>query len=116
MFKQLFSKIGKIMLPGITAVTLTGVFLFAPATTTNVAAATSNIPINMINYGGHSTTIDNSIINAHPEYLVDNSPAGPWRGNANISTFTSVGIKYFEYIDGGYEGTAPQPVPKRFAV
>lgn len=68
-------------------------------------------PISMIYYGWHDAAVDNNIINARPKYLVDNSPAGPWRGNANISKFTSAGIKYFEYIDGGYEGAVAQAIP-----
>ena len=76
-----------------------------------VMAASATVSIDLINYGGDSTAIDNTIINAHPAFIVDNSPAGPWKGNANISTFMSAGIKYFEYLDGGYEGTEPQAIP-----
>ena len=76
-----------------------------------VQAASATVSIDLINYGGDSTAIDNTIINAHPAFIVDNSPAGPWKGNANISTFMSAGIKYFEYLDGGYEGTEPQAIP-----
>jgi hypothetical protein len=90
---------------------LIGISVFAPADTESVAAASTTVPINMIYYGWHDSTVDNSIISAKPEFLVDNSPAGPWKGNASISKFTSAGIKYFEYIDGGYEGTAKQAIP-----
>src|SRR5208283_358913 len=76
-----------------------------------VMAASATVSIDLINYGGDSTTIDNTIINAHPAFIVDNSPAGPWKGNANISTFMSAGIKYFEYLDGGYEGTVARSIP-----
>jgi Putative Ig domain len=76
-----------------------------------VLAASPTVSVNLINYGGDSTAIDNTIINAHPAFIVDNSPAGPWKGNANISTFMSAGIKYFEYLDGGYEGTEAQAIP-----
>ena len=83
----------------------------ATTTANRVFAASTTAPINMIYYGWHNSTVDTQIINAHPEYLVDNSPAGPWRGNASISKFTSAGIKYFEYIDGGYEGTISRFIP-----
>jgi hypothetical protein len=76
-----------------------------------VNAASAPASINLIYYGSNSSTTDQSIINANPEYLVNNSPAGPWGGNANISKFMSAGIKYFEYIDGGYEGTVSQAIP-----
>ena len=108
---NLSGKLGKIIVPFIIALALIGVFLFAPVATSTVAAASTTVPINMVYYGWHDATVDTSITNAHPRFLVDNSPAGPWQGNANISTFTSAGIKFFEYIDGGYEGTAAQAIP-----
>ena len=83
----------------------------AIGTGSKVLAASPTVSIDLINYGGDSTTIDNTIINAHPAFIVDNSPAGPWKGNANISTFMSAGIKYFEYLDGGYEGTVARSIP-----
>jgi hypothetical protein len=87
------------------------VSIFAAMVTQNkLLAASPTVSINLINYGSDSTAIDNTIINAHPAFIVDNSPAGPWKGNANISTFVSAGIKYFEYIDGGYEGTEAQAI------
>ena len=76
-----------------------------------VNAASAPASLNLIYYGSNSSTTDQSIINANPEYLVDNSPAGPWGGNANIIKFMSAGIKYFEYIDGGYEGTVSRAIP-----
>jgi hypothetical protein len=89
-----------------------GVFAFTSiGAASRVNAASAPASINLIYYGSNSSTTDQSIINANPEYLVDNSPAGPWRGNANISKFMSAGIKYFEYIDGGYEGTVSQAIP-----
>ncbi len=105
------SKLSKAILRIVAVVTLLGVSIFAPIAANNKATAASTVPINMIYYGMHDATINNNIINAHPEYLVDNSPAGPWRGNASIGTFTSAGIKYFEYIDGGYEGAVAQAIP-----
>ena len=87
------------------------IFGFATATTNNVIAAPTTVPINMIYYGWHNDTIDTNIINKHPEFLVGNSPAGPWRGNASVSKFTSAGIKYLEYIDGGGEGSLKRSIP-----
>jgi hypothetical protein len=92
-------------------VCLSSVIFFVPP----VLAATTSIPINMVFYGLHDDTIDQRIINAHPEFLVDNSPAGPWKGNANIGKFKAAGIKYFEYLDGGYEGSLPRSIPNTLA-
>ncbi|MDP3879415.1 MAG: hypothetical protein Q8Q07_03805 [Dehalococcoidales bacterium] len=112
MKRVIFSgKPGKAMLHILTVFALIGVFIFAPVAANNVAAAPLTVPVNMIYYGWHDATVDNNIISAQPEYLVSNSPAGPWRGNASISKFTSAGIKYFEYIDGGYEGAVAQAIP-----
>jgi len=81
------------------------------ATAKEVNAASIPVSINLIYYGQNSSTTDQGIIDANPEYLVDNSSAGPWQGNADISTFMAAGIKYFEYIDGGYEGTVSRAIP-----
>lgn len=79
-------------------------------TTGNVSSsAVTPVTINMIYYGTHDSTTDQRIINAAPQFLVSNSPAGPWKTNDDISQF--VGINYFEYIDGGYEGTASRSIP-----
>jgi hypothetical protein len=86
-----------------------GVFNFTAPKIVNAASTT--VPINLIYYGQNSNTTDTSIINANPEFLVNNSPAGPWQGNADINKFMSAGIKYFEYIDGGYEGTVSRAIP-----
>src|SRR4030043_245973 len=117
MLKSFFLKLStKVILQIITIVTvvasLIGVFGFTPIGAANgVTAASATVSINLIYYGSNSSITDQSIINANPKYLVNNSPAGPWRGNANISKFMSAGIKYFEYIDGGYEGTVSQAIP-----
>jgi len=50
-----------------------------------VMAATTPVAIDMINYGSNTSSVTAAIIAAHPEFLVDNSPAGPWKGDANIS-------------------------------
>ena len=107
MLKLKFEKRGNIVCHIITVLALMVASISVIATTTanRVVAASTTVPVNMIYYGWHDSTVDTKIINAHPEFLVDNSPAGPWRGNASISKFTSAGINYFEYIDGGYEGT-----------
>lgn len=114
MFKSFFSKIhAKRMLQIITIVTAVvltvGVFGFASNGKANAAA--NPVSINLIYYGTNSNATDQNIINANPEYLVNNSPAGPWVGNADISKFMAAGIKYFDYIDGGYEGTVHQAIP-----
>jgi hypothetical protein len=114
MLKSLFLKThAKKILQIVTAITLVvstiGVFSFTTAKEVNAASTT--VSINLIYYGTNSNTSDQSIINANPEYLVNNSPAGPWGGNADITKFTSAGIKYFDYIDGGYEGTVSMAIP-----
>jgi hypothetical protein len=85
--------------------------LFSFASNEKAAAATNPVSINLIYYGTNSNTTNQIIIDANPEYLVNNSPAGPWRGNADINKFVSAGIKYFDYIDGGYENTVAQAIP-----
>jgi uncharacterized lipoprotein YehR (DUF1307 family) len=99
-----------LMLAAVTlAVSAVGVLpLFTSST---VSAAAKVLPLDMIYYGWHDTATDQRIVAAHPLALVSNSPAGPWRGNANISLFTGAGINYYEYIDGGYEGSVARPIP-----
>ena len=93
----------------ILAVSTVGVLpLFTGST---VSASATVLPLDMIYYGWHDTVTDQRIIAAHPLGLVSNSPAGPWHGNANINQFTSAGIKFYEYIDGGYEGSVARPIP-----
>jgi hypothetical protein len=88
------------------------VFIIAPiGLTQGVQAAAAPVSINMIYYGWLNNTVAQSIIDTHPTYMVANSPAGPWKGNANINQFMSAGIKYFEYIDGGYEGRVAMAIP-----
>jgi hypothetical protein len=117
MLKLIFlNKVSNAILKTITiiavVVSMIGAFVITPIGVTNrVDAATTPISINMIYYGWFNSTVTNNIINTYPKYLVANSPAGPWGGNANISLFMSAGIKYFEYIDGGYEGTIHQDIP-----
>jgi len=85
-----------------------------PAQTTNSVSynkVNKPVAVNMIYYGSNGNGIDRRIINTTPEYLVDNSPAGPANGDANIVEYKSVGIKYFEYLDGGYEGTQSRFIP-----
>lgn len=75
--------------------------------------STSPVPvaINMPYYGSNSGGADLAIVNAHPAFLINNSAAGPWKGDANISKYRSAGIKYFEYLDGGYEGRFRRSIP-----
>jgi hypothetical protein len=68
-------------------------------------------PFNLFYYGWFDANINAKIIDANPQYLIANSPAGVWHGNANIDVFTNAGIKYFEYLDGGYENTVAMAVP-----
>ncbi|MGI2336713.1 MAG: hypothetical protein ACRKGH_08780 [Dehalogenimonas sp.] len=106
---QLRKYLNRLIIIGISLI-LSLATLGIPATTNKLSAATT-VSINMIYYGWHSPATEAAIINANPTFLVSNSPAGPWRGNANISKFTAAGIKYFEYIDGGYEGTRRGGIP-----
>jgi len=76
-----------------------------PVSTYPVSSVTAPVAINMIYYGSNSNGVEQNIINAHPEFLVDNSPAGPEKGDADVVEYEAAGIKYFEYLDGGYEGT-----------
>ena len=69
------------------------------------------VAVNMIFYGSNTNGVDQRIINVDPEYLVDNSPAGPANGDADVMEYMSAGIKYFEYLDGGYEGTQARYIP-----
>lgn len=73
--------------------------------------STTPVSINMIYYGSNGIGVDQKIISAHPEFLVNNSPVGPQNGDANIREYMSAGIKYFEYLDGGYEGTVSRSIP-----
>ena len=117
MFKRIMNRETlKHMLKPITgiavAMAMIATVIVAPmASQHKVDAASAPVSINMIYYGWLTTAISQEIVNTDPAYLVANSPAGPWHGNANISQFTSAGIKYFEYIDGGYEGTIKTGIP-----
>jgi hypothetical protein len=95
----------------VAAVVASTIGVFDLAAAEEVNAATVPVSINLVYYGWNSSTTDQKIINANPEYLVNNSPAGPWRGNANINKFMSAGIKYLDYVDGGFEGTASRAIP-----
>jgi hypothetical protein len=113
--RKLFPTVGMVI-SAISVIGLVGVFALVPAGTTNKALAASvPVPINMIYYGWMDSTTEQTIINTHPEFLVGNSWAGPWRGNANVSKLMAAGIKYFEYIDGAYENTYWRAVPTDLA-
>ena len=87
-------------------------FIFKPISgVTAVRAAGVPGSISIIYYGSNKGGAELSIINAHPEFLVSNSPAGPWKGDADINAYMPAGIKYFEYLDGGYEGTVSSAIP-----
>jgi hypothetical protein len=109
---RLFPNIGT----AISVISAMAVLAVVPAGVgSKVLAGSVPVPINMIYYGWMDSTTEQAIINAHPEFLVGNSWAGPWRSNANVSKFMSAGIKYFEYIDGGYESTVWRPIPTDLA-
>ena len=91
--------------------TLYPVHLDLPAVSMSASSVRAPVSINMIYYGSNSGGIDQKIIAAHPEFLVNNSPVGPQKGDANISEYMAAGIKYFEYLDGGYEGTVSRSIP-----
>jgi hypothetical protein len=104
-------KLGRAMLNIITMLALVGIFALAPVATNKVAAASATLPINMIYYGWFDAATNQRIINAHPQALVSNSAAGPWRSNADVGLFRSAGIQYYEYLDGGYENTRTGSIP-----
>jgi hypothetical protein len=69
------------------------------------------VAINMIYHGLNGNGVNQRILDSAPEFLVNSSPAGPVGGDANVIEYMSAGIKYFEYIDGGYEGTQSRFIP-----
>ena len=91
----------------ITTILLILVFSSLAVTAVDTRANTSPVSINMVYYGSYSAAIDEAIINANPEFLIGTSPVGPMRGNADINKFAAAGIKYFEYLTGGYEAQRP---------
>ena len=92
---------------------LTLILAGIPTKPSKVNAASIPVPINMCYYGWMDSGTEQAIINAHPEFFVGNSAAGPWRGNANISKLNAAGIKFFEYIDAAYVGYSSyaRPIP-----
>ncbi|MGI2336712.1 MAG: Ig-like domain-containing protein [Dehalogenimonas sp.] len=78
-----------------------------------VAAATATRPLALVYYGWHDSAVDQRIINAAPEILIDNTPAGYWHGNANVALFQSQGIKVFSYIDSSY---GARPIGDNYAL
>ncbi len=68
-----------------------------------VSAADALNPIALVYYGWHSSTVDQRIVNAKPEILIANTPAGLWHGNTNSAYFQSRGIKVFSYITANYD-------------
>ncbi len=53
-------KFRSILLHTLIAVALIGAFFLTPINANNVAAASATVPINMIYYGWHNTTVDTS--------------------------------------------------------
>jgi hypothetical protein len=69
----------------------------------SVSAADALNPIALVYYGWHSSTVDQRIVNAKPEILIANTPAGLWHGNTNSAYFQSRGIKVFSYLTANYD-------------
>jgi hypothetical protein len=65
----------------------------------------------IVNYGWNTSATNQAVINAKPDMTINNSSVGPWKGNASILAFMNAGIPYFEYLDGGYEGTQARSIP-----
>lgn len=86
-----------------------------PADLSVDAPSSQMLPINIVYYGVHNTTVDNQIIVAEPEILISNTPAGPWTGNCDSAKFQAAGVKVFSYIDGGYENTVARAIPNDVA-
>jgi hypothetical protein len=57
----------------------------------------------MIFYGWHDAVIDQQILAARPDILIDNTPGGYWHANCNPQTFQSHGIQVFSYIFSNYD-------------
>lgn len=62
----------------------------------------------MVYYGQHNSTVDAQILSAKPAILIDNTPAGLWKGNCNSATFQNAGITVFSYIYYNYDKTSTQ--------
>jgi hypothetical protein len=69
------------------------------------------IPMNLIYYGAFTPAVNSLIIAARPQYVIVNTPHGPWGqisvDNAlqDIAAYQESGIKVIGYITAGYEGT-----------
>jgi hypothetical protein len=61
----------------------------------------------MLYYGWHTAGVDAQIIAAKPEILIDNTPAGFWRGNCDFKKFQAAGIRVYSYITAAYDTTRP---------
>lgn len=66
------------------------------------ADAATPLKLALVYYGSHSTSIDNRIIAANPEILIDNTPGGLWGGDCNVSKFQTAGVKVYSYITASY--------------
>ena len=69
---------------------------------TQAVEAAETYPLAMVYYGQHDSYTDQRIVNARPEFLIDNTPAGFWHGTCDSAYFQSFGIKVFSYIDASY--------------
>ena len=69
------------------------------------AAVTPNpnlLPMAMVFYGWHDAATNQRIVNARPQVLIDNTPAGFWGANCNSAYFQSQGIQVYSYIHASY--------------
>jgi hypothetical protein len=71
----------------------------------------SIVPLNLIYYGADTPAFNSRIVSARPQYVIVNTPHGPWGqisgDNAvhDIATLQTYGIKVIGYLTAGYEGT-----------
>jgi hypothetical protein len=70
----------------------------APTPTPTPTPVSGMLPLSLVYYGSHNSSIDNEILAAKPAILIDNTPAGLWKGSCNSSTFQNIGTTVFSYI------------------
>ena len=81
------------------------------AIASTVESNSGTVPLNLIYYGAYTPAVNSLIISARPQYVIVNTPHGPWGqisgDNAlqDIAAYQAAGIKVIGYITAGYEGT-----------
>ncbi len=81
------------------------------AVTTTGGPNSGIVPLNLVYYGAYTPAVDSLIISAHPQYVIVNTPQGPWGqisgDNAlqDIAACQAAGIKVIGYLTAGYEST-----------